>query len=59
MTVKRTDRLNTLLREVISDVIRKEIRNPKVSELLTVTRVEITKDLKFAKVYISVIASEI
>lgn len=54
----RTDRLNSLLKEVISDVIRKDVRNPHVKELLTVTRVEITKDLRFAKVHISVIGSE-
>lgn len=58
MTVNRTDRLNSSLREVISDVIRKEVRNPHVNELVTVTRVEITKDLHYAKVWISVIGSD-
>lgn len=58
MTVKRTDRLNSLLKEVISEVIRRDVRNPHVTELVTVTRVQITKDLRHAKVYISVIGSE-
>lgn len=58
MAVKRTDRLNSLLKEVISEVIRKEVRNPHVNELLTVTRVQITPDLRHAKVYISVIGDE-
>lgn len=53
--VERTDRLNSLLKEVISEVIRKDVRNPHVNELVTVTRVEITKDLHYAKVYVSVI----
>lgn len=57
MAVKRTDRLNSLLKEVISDVIRREVRNPHVNELLTVTRVEITKDLHYAKVHVSVIGT--
>lgn len=57
MPIKRTDRLNSLLKEVISDTIRTDVRNPHVNELLTVTRVEITKDLHFAKVYISVIGT--
>lgn len=56
--IQRTDRLNSLLKEVISDVIRKDVRNPHVNELLTVTRVDITKDLHHAKVYISVIGTE-
>lgn len=42
---------------MISDVIRKDVRNPHVNELVTVTGVEITKDLHYAKVYISVIGT--
>jgi ribosome-binding factor A len=58
MTKQRTDRLNSLLKEVISEVIRDDVRNPHVAELFTVTRVDITKDLHFAKVYISVIGDD-
>jgi ribosome-binding factor A len=57
MVKQRTDRLNSLLKEVISEVIRKDVRNPHVNELITVTRVEITKDLHHAKVFISVIGN--
>lgn len=55
MSAQRTERLNSLLKEVISEVIRRDVRNPHVNELVTVTRVDITKDLHYAKVYISVI----
>lgn len=58
MTKQRTDRLNSLLKEVISEVIRKDVRNPHVNQLVTVTRVDITKDLHHAKVYISVIGTD-
>lgn len=58
MAIKRTDRLNSLLKEVISEVIHRQVRNPHVNELVTVTRVDITKDLHYAKVYISVIGSK-
>lgn len=58
MTVKRTDRLNSLLKEVISEVIRRDVQNPHVNELMSITRVDITKDLHYAKVYVSVIGSD-
>jgi ribosome-binding factor A len=58
MLKQRTDRLNSLLKEVISEVIRKEVRNPHINELMTVTRVDITKDLHYAKVYVSVIGND-
>lgn len=56
---QRVDRLNSLLKEVISEVIKRDVKNPHVSELVTVTNVQITKDLHHAKVYISVIGNEL
>lgn len=58
MGVKRTDRLNSLLKEVISSVVHRDVHNPHVNELVTITRVDITKDLHYAKVYFSVIGDE-
>ena len=58
MSTHRVKRLNSLLKEVISETIRSAVRNPKVSELMTVTQVDITKDLQHAKVYISVIGTD-
>ncbi|MFZ0565123.1 MAG: 30S ribosome-binding factor RbfA [Chlamydiales bacterium] len=58
MQSRRIQRLNSLLRKVISDVIRKEVKNPNLTELIAVTHIEISKDLHFAKVYISVIGDE-
>jgi ribosome-binding factor A len=55
---RRTHRLNSLLKEVISEVIRKDVGHPKVSSLVTVTEVDITKDLTLAKVLISVIGTD-
>jgi ribosome-binding factor A len=55
---RRVHRLNSLLKEVISEVIWKDVGHPKVSTLVTVTNVEVTKDLALAKVYISVIGSD-
>lgn len=54
---QRISRLNSLLKEVISDIIRRDVRNPHIVALLTVTHVDVSKDLHHAKVYISVIGS--
>jgi len=55
---RRIARLNSLLREVITEVIKREAKDPNISPLTSVTSVEISADLKHAKVYISVIGSE-
>lgn len=56
-STKRTERLNSLLKEVISEVIRADVRDPRLGSLITVTSVNITKDLQHAKVFISVIGT--
>lgn len=58
MAKQRITRINSLLKEVISDIIKRDVCNPSVNQLMTVTRVEISPDLHYAKVYVSVIGSE-
>lgn len=48
---RRVDRLNQLLREELSRLIRRELKDPRVG-LVTVTGVETTPDLKYATVYV-------
>ena len=57
MKKQRLERLNSLLREVIAEVIQMEVRNPKIAHFTTVTRVEISPDLHHGKVFISVIGT--
>ncbi|MCE5316426.1 MAG: 30S ribosome-binding factor RbfA [Parachlamydia sp.] len=57
-TKQRVDRLNSLLKEVISEVIQRDVRNPHLGKFITVTRVGISKDLHHAKVFISVIGTD-
>lgn len=57
MKKNRLSRINSLLKEVIFDVIQKQVRNPHVNLFVSVTRVETSPDLYHAKVYISLIGS--
>lgn len=58
MTKNRVVRLNSLLKEVLSEVIHREVKNPHVHRFVSVTSVEITADLQHAKVFISVIGTQ-
>lgn len=58
MPKERVDRLNSLLREVLSEVIRRDFQNRDIPELITIMHVEITRDLHYAKVFVSVIGDE-
>ncbi|MHB1007217.1 MAG: 30S ribosome-binding factor RbfA [Chloroflexota bacterium] len=55
---RRVERLNELLRDEISDLIRRELKDPRVAGLITVTQVETAPDLSAARVFISVLGSE-
>lgn len=58
MKKNRLARVNSLLQEVIFEVIQKEVRNPNVNLFVSVTKVETTADLHHAKVFISLIGTE-
>lgn len=48
------DRLNTIFLREISKILQTEIKDPNI-KFVTVTGVEITNDLSFAKVYVTVL----
>lgn len=55
---RRTDRLNAMIQKEISDLIRNQAKDPRLSCFLSVTRVETTADLQYAKVHISIMGSD-
>lgn len=59
MKKNRLSRINSLLKEVLFEVIQKEVRNPHVNTFVTVTQVETSPDLHHAKVYISILGTDL
>jgi ribosome-binding factor A len=57
MDYQRSERVGDLLIEVISDLLRKEIRDPRV-HTVTLTRAKVTKDLKHARIYVSFLGAQ-
>ncbi|MFQ5897718.1 MAG: 30S ribosome-binding factor RbfA [Candidatus Methylomirabilia bacterium] len=54
---KRIERVNQLIKEEISGLLQRELKDPRIG-FVTVTDVEVSKDLRTAKVYVSVLGSE-
>lgn len=54
----RIEKLNSLLQEVLSEVILKDVKNPHIHQLLTITNVAVSRDLHTAKVHFSVIGDK-
>ena len=54
----RIERVNALLRQEIGSVVADELKDPRISSIVSITRVETSRDLGFAKVYVSVLGSD-
>ena len=58
MSTRRIARVNDLIRKEISELLMREIRDPRLGGLLSVTEVDTSPDLRHAKVFVSVMGSE-
>ena len=56
-SIKNT-RINGEVQKELSNIIRGEIKDPRISPMTTVVAVEVAPDLKTCKAYISVLGSE-
>jgi ribosome-binding factor A len=57
---RRSERVGELIREEISDLLRREIDDPrlKTGAIISITEVEVSADLRYAKVFVSLLGSE-
>ncbi len=53
----RTSRISEEMRKEISAIIMSELKDPRLPTMISVVSVNVTKDLRHAKVYISVLGS--
>ena len=55
---RRTDRINEQLREEISMLLTRSIKDPRLNAVISITRVVSSSDLRSARVYISVMGNQ-
>lgn len=53
MDNKRTKRVAKELQKEISSILANDIKDPRIGSLVSITDVELSKDLEMAKVYVS------
>ena len=54
----RLGRIDEEYKKELSQIIGYELKNPNVTGMISVTKVKVTNDLKFAKVYVSILNSK-
>ena len=55
---RRTERVNDLIRDELSELLLREVRDPRLGVLISITRVEVAPDLSNARVFVSVMGDE-
>lgn len=58
MKDKRINRISEEVKKIVSELIQNEVKDPRISGLPSVNKVNVTKDLRLAKIYISVLGSD-
>ena len=55
---RRVERINHLLRETICELLQRQVKDPRLGGFVTVTEVTTSRDLRHAKVFVSVFGDE-
>lgn len=53
----RADRVSNEIQKILAEILRKDIKDPRL-EMATITGVEMTKDLRIARIYFAVTGGE-
>ncbi len=54
----RIERVNSLIRQEISELLQRQVKDPRLSNLVAITGVSTSPDLRYAKIFVSRIGSE-
>ncbi|HHV47108.1 MAG TPA: 30S ribosome-binding factor RbfA [Tissierellia bacterium] len=58
MNKKRLNRISEEVKRVVSELIQREIKDPRINPFTSVTKVEVTNDLSYANIYISIMGND-
>jgi ribosome-binding factor A len=54
----RIERVNQLIRQEISQLLQRQVKDPRLDSFVAVTEVSTSPDLRYAKIFVSFIGSE-
>ena len=54
----RVERVNSLIRQEISELLQRQVKDPRLGNFIAVTEVSTSPDLKYAKIFVSRLGSE-
>lgn len=58
MAKHRSGRINEEMKKEISSIVMNGLKDPRITAMVTITDVEVTSDLRYAKVFVSIFGTE-
>ncbi|QUH20792.1 30S ribosome-binding factor RbfA [Alkaliphilus sp. B6464] len=58
MSYPRVKRLSEEIKKIVSNIIRNELRDPRIAPMTSIVEVDVTRDLRYVNIYISVLGTE-
>lgn len=58
MTTRRAERVSSLIRQEICELLLEQVNDPRLKNFISVTEVSTSPDLKNAKIFVSVLGDE-
>lgn len=58
MSLKRLGRISEEIKRIVSTTLMNELKDPRISSMTSITSVEVTRDLRYAKIYVTVLGNE-
>lgn len=59
MSFDRKDRISEEVRREVDKILREDVRDPRVTGTWSITRADVTRDLRYAKVRVSVLEDDL
>lgn len=56
--MERTDRIEEEIKKIVSVIIDRELKDPRLNGLISVTKVNVSKDLKYCKIFVSMLGTK-
>jgi ribosome-binding factor A len=58
MNIKRINRISEEVRKTVSELLAREIKDPRIEPMTSITKVEVTNDLRYANIFVSVLGDK-
>ena len=58
MNSKRINRISEEVKRTITDIVQNELKDPRIPSITSISHVEVTNDLSYANVYVSVLGND-